>query len=57
MPQNTRNSEGGNNKPVKETTTNGAKWSDKELEDNQYVLLTGPHNKVENKSTPQLAVR
>lgn len=47
MRQNTRNSEGSKNKPVKDTTTNGAKWSDKELADNQYVSLTGPHNKGE----------
>ena len=52
MPQNTKDSKGGKTKPVKDTSTNGAKRADKGSANNKSGSPTGAHNKGEKKTTP-----
>lgn len=52
MPQNTKDSNGGKTKPVKDTAANGGKHPDKGSADNKSGSPTGSHNKGEKKTTP-----
>ena len=52
MPQNTKDSNGGKNKPLKDTAANGAKRADKGSADNKSGSPTASHNKGEKKTTP-----
>lgn len=52
MPQNTKDSNGGKNKPVKENATSGGKRSDKGSADNKTSSPAGSQNKGEKKTTP-----
>lgn len=52
MPQNTKDSHGGKNNPVKDTGTHTGKQADKGSADNKQGSPTGSHNKGEKKTTP-----
>lgn len=52
MPQNTKDSNGGKNKPVKETESNGGRATDKGPADNKSGSPAGSQNKGEKKTTP-----
>ena len=52
MPQNTKDSNGGKNKPVKNSNTNSDKRADKGSADNKSGSPTGSLNKGEKKTTP-----
>ena len=52
MPQNTKDSKGGKNKPVKDTHPSGGKRADKGSADNKSGSPTGSQNKGEKKTTP-----
>ena len=52
MPQNTKDSMGGKNKPVKDTGSNGSKRADKGSADNKSGSPTGSQNKGEKKTIP-----
>ncbi len=52
MPQNTKDSQGGKNNPVKDTSANGAKRTDKGSADNKARSPAGSQNKGEKKTTP-----
>lgn len=51
MTQNTKDSNGGKNKPVKDTADNGGKRSDKGSADNRQNTPVGSQNKGEKKTT------
>ena len=52
MPQNTKDSKGGKNKPEKDTSTNGGKQSVKEPASKKSGSASGATNKGEKKTTP-----
>jgi len=52
MPQNTKDSRGGKNQPVKDTGTQGARRSDKGSADNKSSSPAGSQKKGEKKTTP-----
>ena len=52
MPQNSKDSNGGKNHPVKETDSKDGKKSDKGAADQKSDSPTGSHNKGEKKTTP-----
>ena len=52
MPQNTKDSNGGKNKPVTDTGLNGGKRTDKGSADNKSRSPAGSQNKGEKKTTP-----
>lgn len=52
MPQNTKDSMGGKNKPVRDTGAKAGKRQDKGSADNKSGSPTGSHNKGEKKTTP-----
>lgn len=52
MPQNTKDSQGGKNHPVKETGASDAKKSDKGAADQKSGSPAGSQNKGEKKTTP-----
>lgn len=52
MPQNTKDSHGGKNHPVKDTGANGTPKSDKGSADHKQGSPTGTQNKGEKKTTP-----
>lgn len=52
MPQNTKDSKGGKDKPVKDTASTGGKRTDKGSADNKSSSPAGSQNKGEKKTTP-----
>lgn len=52
MPQNTKDSQGGKNKPVKDTGANPGKRDGKGSADNKSGSPAGSQNKGEKKTTP-----
>lgn len=52
MPQNTKDSKGGKNQPVKDTAASGGKRSDKGAADRKTGSPVGSQNKGEKKTTP-----
>jgi hypothetical protein len=52
MPQNTKDNNGGKNQPVKDTSANGGKRSDKGSADKNSGSPGGSQNKGEKKTTP-----
>jgi len=52
MPQNTKDSKGGKNKPVTDTSPIGGKRTDKGSADNKSGSPAGSQNKGEKKTTP-----
>ena len=52
MPQNTKDSKGGKNKPVKDTGAIAGKRTDKGSSDNKSVSPAGAQNRGEKKTTP-----
>ena len=52
MPQNTKDTKGGKNQPVKDTGANGGKRTDKGSADNKSGSPAGSQNKGEKKTTP-----
>lgn len=52
MPQNTKDSNGGKNKPVKNTATKGGKRTDTAATERKSVSPAGAQNKGEKKTTP-----
>lgn len=52
MPQNTKDSNGGKDHPVKDTGKSGGKTPDKGSADSRSGSPTGSHNKGEKKTTP-----
>lgn len=53
MPQNTKDSNGGKNKSIKDTAANSAKCTDKGSADNKSGSPIGSQNKGEKKTTPK----
>lgn len=52
MPQNTKDSKGGKNKPVRDTGANGGKRTDKGSADGETASPAGSQKKGEKKTTP-----
>ncbi len=52
MPQNTKDSQGGKNKPVKDTGANPGKGQGKGSADTKSSSPTGSQNKGQKKTTP-----